>query len=634
MLRGRTAPDGYPTGLAEVYLAQSRIELGDYAGAERLVRGNAARDTHPVAAMRGRIMLAPALAGQGRIAEARAIMDELGWDGVDQADPTQGRFPFLIHAEALIARAEGNHDRALELMKRRGDTVVANLQRTNADDMTALLANLENTRERQIERANALKREAALKAVQLEQAQTLNRMLLALLAALGLGIVALIVFLRYRERVNAEVQDLQEQALSAERMKTEFLGLINHELRTPLNAVIGISDAMIHHSPDAAIRGQAQAIQDSGEQLFDLLESLIDMSTIEAGKMQIVPDETDLSQVILTEAARWDRHADAKSLAFTRYVGPELSLAVEADAARLRQCLKILLSNAVRFTHSGRVHLHATAERRDGGLDLTLVVADTGQGISEAVQARLFQPFVQADATMTRKYGGAGLSLSIARKLARMMGGDVVVSSAVDRGTEFTLTARLPLVERVAADPEREQTPEPEPAEPAFAEPAFHDTMIDAPQFAPAPSAPELAPAALRDPDNLRGRAVLVVEDLPSNQDVIGLLLEPFGVECIAALSAEAALRILQTRRVDGVIMDIRMPGLDGLEATRRIRTGGGPNADVPVVVLSADAAAETAALARDAGADAFLAKPVLRRDLRDALLRALDRRAPTALSA
>ncbi len=632
MLSGRTAPDGYPTGMAEVYLAQTHIELGNYARAQQLVDFGETEGIHPVAALRGRVMLASALAGQGRVSEARKITNELGWEGADNADRTKGRYPLLLHTEALIARAEGDHDRALVLMKRRGDTIVANLQRTNADDMTTLLANLENTRERQIERADALRREARMKAVQLEQQRTINHFLLVLLVGLGAAIIAMLFFLRYREKTNKQVQALQVQALSAEKMKTEFLGLVNHELRTPLNAVIGISDALIHHSPDPSVKTQAQAIQDSGERLFDLLESLIDMSTIEADKLELSADQVDLAHVLEEEAARWERHARDKSLDYTRFIAPELERTVLADAARIRQCAKFMLSNAIRFTHEGRVHMHATAHRaEDGKMELCLIVADTGQGISEAVQAQLFKPFIQADATMTRKYGGAGLSLSIARKLARMMDGDVVVKSVEGRGSEFVFTARLDLaeVEEVKAVP----------AVPALA-PALPDTesgivdlMVEAPQFAQAPTTPPAPHPSARD--GLEGASVLVVEDLPSNQDVIQLLLEPSGAECIEALSGEDALRILRTRRVDAVVMDVRMPGMDGLEATRRIRALPGSASALPIIVLSADAGGAASIAAKEAGADAFLSKPVMRTELVAALDAALDaRNRPAAIFA
>jgi len=234
-------------------------------------------------------------------------------------------------------------------------------------------------------------------------------------------------------------------------MKTEFLGIINHELRTPLNGIIGISDAMIHHASSQIMREQAEAVQQSGQLLFDLLDSLITMSTIEGGRLSLDKEEARLAKTITREIDEWSTAATSKGLIFTHFIGSELQDPVIGDHKRIRQSLRYLLSNAVRFTHEGRVHLHATAAPdATGHLAVTIVVADTGQGIGEDVQSRLFMPFLQADATMTRKYGGAGLSLAIARKLARMMDGDLVVNSREGRGTEFTFTVRLPLAETTA----------------------------------------------------------------------------------------------------------------------------------------------------------------------------------------
>ena len=268
----------------------------------------------------------------------------------------------------------------------------------------------------------------------------------AVIAVLTIAFNMLLAFLRYREKNNRKLQTLSQEALSAEKMKTEFLGVINHELRTPLNGIIGISDAMIHNTDDPALLDQAKAVQDSGQLLFDLLDSLITMSTIEGDRLALDKDDVRLDRVVSSEATDWQRPAEDKGLVFTHFIAPELESTVVGDAKRLKQCLHYLMSNAVKFTHEGRVHLHATGQKVGNHLHATIIVADTGQGISDEVQARMFKPFLQADASMTRKYGGAGLSLAIARKLARMMDGDLTVNSREDRGSEFTLSVKLPLV--------------------------------------------------------------------------------------------------------------------------------------------------------------------------------------------
>jgi signal transduction histidine kinase len=446
-----TRPDTAVSGVSEAYMAATFNEISDYSRAENLARISIESTAHAAIKQRGNLELLVALAGQGEKDAAEALMVEREWKHPPADLLSTVSNQSILHAEALLAMHRDESPYALSLMKRRADLLINQVQTANSTDISGMLSNLENTRERQVEREGALQREAELKAVQLEQKTNLNRMLWVLIAGLTLAFNFLLAFLRYREKLNVKVQGLQEDALSAEKMKTEFLGIINHELRTPLNGIIGISDAMIHHASSPIMREQAEAVQQSGQLLFDLLDSLITMSTIEGGRLSLDKEEARLAKTITREIDEWSTAAASKGLVFTHFIGSELQDPVIGDHKRIRQSLRYLLSNAVRFTHEGRVHLHATAAPdATGHLAVTIVVADTGQGIGEDVQSRLFMPFLQADATMTRKYGGAGLSLAIARKLARMMDGDLVVNSREGRGTEFTFTARLPLAETTA----------------------------------------------------------------------------------------------------------------------------------------------------------------------------------------
>lgn len=435
-------------GLSEAYMATTFNELNNYDRAESLARAALKGADHPVVDRRGTLELLVALSGQGKIASAEALMVSRGWKYSPAELLGTVDNQSILHAEVLLAMHRNEQDYALAIMKRRTDFLINQVQSLNSTDISGMLSDLSNTRERQIEREGALQREAELRAVQLEQKTKLNRLLWVLIGGLTIAFNFLLAFLRYREKLNVKVQGLQEDALSAEKMKTEFLGVINHEIRTPLNGIIGISDAMIHNAPSPMMREQAEAVQESGQLLFDLLDSLITMSTIEGDRLSLDKEDASLATTITREVAEWDRAAAKKGLTFTHFIGPELDDAVIGDHKRIRQSLRYLLSNAMRFTQAGRVHVHATANPdTDGHMGVTIIVADTGQGISEDVQSRLFKPFLQADATMTRKYGGAGLSLAIARKLAQMMGGDLTVKSREGRGTEFTFTARLPLAE-------------------------------------------------------------------------------------------------------------------------------------------------------------------------------------------
>ena len=446
MMKAEPRPDTVAEGLAEVYIADLFNEVGKYDEALKYAQmASEAKDPLIQRRSIGEGMIANA--GAGNISEAVKGMQKLGlWDD-GSPTPNSELSEGALHARALIEGSLGNTNEAISLMNRRLDLMIGRMYRINADDTASLLTHLENTRERQVERESALQREAELKAVQLEQKNRLNRLLWVLIGGLTVAFNFLLAFLRYREKNNAKMRGLQEETISAEKMKTQFLGVINHELRTPLNGIIGISDAMIHHAGDDATQKQAKTIQESGQLLHDLLDSLITMSTIEGNRLDLDRSDTDVARDVSDAVAEWTDAASDKGLALTHFVGRELETPVLADAVRLRHCLRFLLSNAVRFTHQGRVHLHATADMDTPGLmQLTVIVADTGQGISDDVQERLFKPFLQADASMTRKYGGAGLSLAIARKLARMMGGDLIVHSREGRGSEFTLTASLPLV--------------------------------------------------------------------------------------------------------------------------------------------------------------------------------------------
>ncbi len=440
-------PPSVLEGLAEVYIADLYNEVGEYEFALDFARQAEGADD-PLIQRRswGEAMIA--LAGLGRREEALINMERLGLLDENGLTERSKSSEGALHARALLAASAGNASEAVTLMNQRLDLMIGKMYARSSADTSSFLSHLENNRDRQVEREAALQREAELKAIQLEQKNRLNRLLWILIAGLTIAFNLLLAFLRYREKNNAKLRVLQEEALSAERMKTEFLGNINHELRTPLNGIIGISDAMIHHADDPVLRGQAEVVQESGQLLHDLLDSLITMSTLEGDKLELDKARADVAALIEAEAKEWTAKADAKGLAMTCHIAPDVAQPVIGDGPRLRRCVRYLLSNAVRFTHAGRVHLHATAAPDgQGRLALTIVVADTGQGISEDVQSRMFKPFLQADSAMTRLYGGAGLSLAIGRKLARMMGGDLVLNSREGRGSEFTLTVLLPLAD-------------------------------------------------------------------------------------------------------------------------------------------------------------------------------------------
>lgn len=626
-------PEDSLPGLAEGYMAETFNELHDYARARQLSERALALSEYPVVVTRANYMLVVALAGLGREDEAHAIMDEQGWDHDHDGLLTQINAQAILHAEALLAMHRSDPKFALSLMKRRTDLLVQRVQRSNSADMTSLLSNLENTRERQSERESAIQREAELRAVQLEQKTNLNRLLWALIAVLTIAFNLLLAFLRYRERLSGKVQGLQKDALSAEKMKTEFLGVINHELRTPLNGIIGISDAMIHHAKDPTMQAQASAVQESGQLLFDLLDSLITMSTIEGNRLTLETEAANLSKAIANEAQDWAAPAEKKGLTFTTFIAPELSETVIADEKRLRQCVRFMLSNAVRFTHDGRIHLHATAAPDvEGDLAVKIIVADTGQGMSEDVQSRLFKPFLQADAMMTRKYGGAGLSLAIGRKLARMMDGDLDVTSREGAGSEFVLTAKLPIATPVAAT---------KAAKSNSAE--IHPIKVEKTSAVP--------------PQTLGSVPTLILDDVVEPEEIIDLMLEEqlfspptgsearmtvllgddggvqtqdlrsslqdLGCRCVQAETSPQLLKRLDDRQIDVVMLNVQLSGLDAVDTIVEIRQRSDQGYPILIVGLVADESPAIKAKLFSAGADLLLDLPLKPNRLADALQQA-----------
>ena len=503
-----------------------------------------------------------------------------------------------------------------------------------------ILATLENTKERQAEREASLKREANLKQAELDQQKVATRLVAILAGLLALATLLAVIFARYRNRISKELAIKTLEAEDADRMKSEFLGMVSHELRTPLNGIVGIADLLAATAPTDDMRHKAGIILDSSDKLTHVIESIVDMSRIDGEKMELYPEPVDVHDIVTELAELWRPKIEDNGVAFTSFVENSLTDEVILDKARLQQCLNSLLSNAAKFTAAGRVHLHVTSKPADvdNQVEITAIVADTGQGMSEEVQSKLFTPFLQADSSMTRKHGGSGLGLAITQNLARMMGGDVTMVSSEGRGSEFTFTVKaeksestrilddiealmndvgLDLVETAPVKSEN-STPGEQSVEPEYA--LIQDTKRASADITAesTPSSPsqEIVIDKKYDPESLQGLKVLIVEDIPANQDVVKVFLTPEGCECHGALNGIEALKILDTQSIDVILMDIRMPEMDGIETTRAIRSSDRNYKNIPIIALTADASAKTNAACMAAGADIFLTKPVMGREL------------------
>jgi PAS domain S-box-containing protein len=384
----------------------------------------------------------------------------------------------------------------------------------------------------------------------------------------------------------------RDEAEAANRAKSAFLANTSHEIRTPLNGLVGLARLARQPSVDDARRERYLAqIDESAQALAGVISDILDLSKIEAGKLSLEQTDFDLHALLESIEHGYAALADARALALTMHASGEVPRRVRGDPARLRQILSNYLSNALKFTEAGFVRLHVRA--REAPV-IRFEVEDSGPGIAQEVQARLFQPFVQADVSTTRRFGGTGLGLSICRELAQLMGGRVGVTSQTGRGSRFWAELPLPASDREA---------------PGSA-------------FVPLQEAPT---------ERLLGLEVLVVEDNPVNMMIATTMLRQWGVsvsevgngaEAVAAVTERADAG----RPYDLVLMDVQMPVQGGHDATRQLRQRFAPDV-LPIIALTAAALTSERDDALAAGMNDFLTKPLDTQRLLDVLLRWAGRR-------
>jgi PAS domain S-box-containing protein len=392
------------------------------------------------------------------------------------------------------------------------------------------------------------------------------------------------------KRAELNVQRARDAAEAANRAKSEFLANMSHEIRTPLNGVMGVASALGRTELSDQQHEMVGLITSSAETLESLLSDVLDLARIESGRLELKSEAFDLAQSVRDVGALFEPSARAKGLAFA----VEVSMAAEGlftgDAPRLRQVLSNLVSNAVKFTAEGGVRICLDAQPGESGAQVSLSVADTGIGFDAEAGERLFERFEQADGSITRRYGGTGLGLAISRSLAEAMGGRLEATSRPGRGSTFTLELELPRASQASAEGVSASDAEEPPAD-------------------------------------LSRTRVLLAEDHPTNRRVVELILGAAGVALTCVENGAEAVEAWAEGDFDLILMDMQMPVMDGLTATRLIREreSGLGLGRTPIFALTANAMPEHARASSESGADGHLTKPISTQ----ALLRAVADAAP-----
>jgi CheY-like chemotaxis protein/nitrogen-specific signal transduction histidine kinase len=386
--------------------------------------------------------------------------------------------------------------------------------------------------------------------------------------------------------LEAELRAAKEAAERSNRSKSEFLANMSHEIRTPLNGVLGMAQSLQNDKLPSAQREKVEIILDSGKTLIAVLNDVLDLSKIEAGKLEISLADLDFVQAVERVRRLFLPQAEEKGLEIAFSCPADFPRWLHSDPVRIGQCISNLVSNAIKFTESGAVTISLSAEEREDGYLISVGVADTGIGMSPEVAEKLFSAFTQADSSTSRRFGGTGLGLAIARQLARLMGGEVTVSSKEGKGSVFTFSLLA-----AAASLRKDSQ---DAAEPGIM-PAWPGAGDDKP---------------------LRHGRILLTDDNLVNRQVIKMLLAPLGVTITEAANGREALEKLAAQPFDLLLLDVHMPVMDGREAIAAIRASAQSWSAIPVIALTADAMRGDREKYLSLGMNDYLSKPVDQREL------------------
>jgi PAS domain S-box-containing protein len=385
------------------------------------------------------------------------------------------------------------------------------------------------------------------------------------------GEIWILLDITERDADQVELMEAKERAECAAMSKSQFLANMSHEIRTPLTAIIGFSGLL---SGQAVLPGKARhwvsRIDDASKALLAIVNDVLDFSKLEDGAIELDPEAFDPRKLVADTAALLSDQAERKSVQLDVQIDPALPRFLMGDTGRLRQVLLNLMSNAVKFTANGSVVVRVLAT--PGGARFS--VSDTGIGIPEVAVDQLFQRFVQADGSISRKFGGTGLGLAISKRLVEMMGGEIGVQSRLGEGSTFWFEVPLPEASQAAPD------------------------LVEL------------------DLEQTSGVRVLLVEDAEANQELVTTILRAVGIDVDLACNGAEAIEAVKAKPYDLVLMDVHMPVMGGVESTRLIRDHGGRLAALPIIALSANVLPEQVEDYRKAGMNAHLGKPINPREM------------------